>query len=560
MTFFSQYNLFVPLATAGIPPTSNGRAGQSLRELMSTIPSFLWGVVLVLLLVTLAVIVVMEIKKTKILRGLDQFEGGLPKPDGSANHAPSRGTVEGLRAIYQGSTGPQARWWHRLEQHLQAYQGRYLREGMYLTVAASVALPESEVIDPYFPAGKFQIWPGLITSLGLAATFLAILIGLSEVRPDPNVKGAFEGIENLIGSLGGKFATSIVALLCGAFLTFMERQTERRLQKGYDSVTQRVAQIFPLLTGTRVLVDIQYSATQREIVLRNISKEVVDQLRDVFTKEAIPGFADGMVGAMKPSFDGISETLANLEAAIQGMGNLKPIKDMQEQMAVMGKDMMHQFQDVQSQAGNQAAEQVAKITSAAQAAESQIVVLMELLITKSQDLVLLGSQLENAGENLHGLLEGASTAAESMTSAAAAFEASQAGLAESVISAQATALKQHETLSKLAAVFSQIQSQYERGGVLLEQYRETFNSAQAQLSHLDQDLGGAFTVVHQGMEAWTQGVDNTMRQLTARTNEHMGGIARSLGAQLETLNENLQEFNDTLAQVIEQRSCVHLFL
>jgi len=424
---------------------------------------------------------------------------------------------------------------------------------MFLTVSASEALPESEVIDPLFPFGKFQIWPGLITSLGLAATFLAILIGLSGVRPDPNVKGAFEGIEGLIGSLGGKFATSIVALVCGALLTFLERQTERNLQKSYDSVIQHVARIFPLLTTTKVLVDIQHSAAEREKALRNISSEVVDQLRDVFTKDVSPHFTDGILGVMKPSFDGMSETLADLEAAIQGMGSLKPMHDLQEQMAVVGKTMMHQFEDVQSQAGNRAAEEVGKIAAAVHAAENQIALLMELLTTRSQDLVILGTQLENAGGNLKGLIDGASSAADTMSRAATVFGMSQAGLVESVASAQAMAVKQQETLTKLGSLFNSIQAQYEHGAELLLNYRDTFSVTQAQLSHLDQDLGGAFSVVHQGMEAWTQGVDNTMRQLTARTNEHMGGIVRSLGAQLETLNENLQEFNDTLSQVIEQR-------
>ena len=553
MNFFFVMTLLEPGSAHGLQPISGAHSGQSLIELMLSIPTFLRVVVLLLGFVTLTVWGVMEYKKRKILSALDQFEHGLPQPDPSMNHAPSRSMVEGLRSVFQGNTGPQARWWHRLEQHLQVYQGRAPREGMYVTVAAEEALPESEVIDPYFPSGKFQIWPGLITSLGLAATFLAILIGLSGVRPDPNVKGAFEGIEGLIGSLGGKFATSIVALVCGALLTFLERQTERRLQKSYDAVVQRVARIFPLLTSTRVLVDIQHSAVEREKALRNISSEVVDQLRDVFTKEVTPHFANGMVGAMKPSFDGMAETLADLEVAIQGMGSLKPMRDLQEQMAVMGKTMMHQFEDVQSQAGNRAAEEVGKITAAVHAAENQIASLMELLTTRSQDLVHLGSQLENAGENLKGLLEGASSAADSMTTAAKAFGLLHAGLIESVASAQTTTVKQQETLSKLGTLFNSIQAQYERGAELLINYRETFSTAQAQLSHLDQDLGGAFSVVHQGMEAWTQGVDNTMRQLTARTNEHMGGIARSLGAQLETLNENLQEFNDTLSQVIEQR-------
>lgn len=530
-----------------------GPSSHGFLDLVGGIPPLLWAAAIALVVTTMCVAFAMRTQERRILLALDQFIANLPSTDAIQSEPLSRNDVEGIRTRTLTTEGPQVRWWSRLEQNLQGYQGRAPREGMYLTQPVRETLPESEVIEPLFSSGTFQVFPGLITSIGLAFTFIAILIGLSGVRPDPNVKGAFEGIEGLIGSLGGKFATSIAALLCGALLTLLERRTERRIQKAYDATTQVVAQIFPLLTQTRVLVDLQHSAAEREKALRNISSEVVDQLRDVFSREVSPHLTDGMVGAMKPSFDGMSETLADLEIAIQGMGSLKPMKDLQEQMAVMGKAMMNQFEDVQSQAGSRAAEEVARITTAAQNAEFQIAQLMELLIVRSQDLVQLGAQLEHSGTSLGGLLAGASAAAESMNLAATAFGTTQTELAASVASAQASAAQQQNTLSKLEDLFRQVQAQYEKGGHLLEAYRSTFSSAETQLSRLDQDLGGAFAVVHQGMEAWTQGVDNTMRQLTARTNEHLGGITRSLGAQLENLNENLQEFNDMLSQVVEQR-------
>jgi hypothetical protein len=101
--------------------------------------------------------------------------------------------------------------------------------------------------------------PGILTALGLLATFSAILVALSGVSYNPgNTVQPVTGIDALINGLAGKFLSSIIALILSMIFTFVEKKVcERQILDRMDDVLSRVKQLFPFLSQTRLLLDLQ---------------------------------------------------------------------------------------------------------------------------------------------------------------------------------------------------------------------------------------------------------------------------------------------------------------
>ena len=62
----------------------------------------------------------------------------------------------------------------------------------------------------------------------------------------------------MINGLSGKFLSSIIALILSMIFTFVEKKIcERQILRRCDDVLSRVRQLFPFLSQTRVLLDLQ---------------------------------------------------------------------------------------------------------------------------------------------------------------------------------------------------------------------------------------------------------------------------------------------------------------
>jgi hypothetical protein len=108
--------------------------------------------------------------------------------------------------------------WRTVDESIERYESPDGETGHFLTRGVDELLPADGVIERWYNASEFAAVPGVLTSLGLLGTFIALLLGLNGLRVDGN-GGTVHGIDVLIGNLSGKFLSSIVALgLSVAFL------------------------------------------------------------------------------------------------------------------------------------------------------------------------------------------------------------------------------------------------------------------------------------------------------------------------------------------------------
>jgi hypothetical protein len=203
------------------------------------------------------------VERRRTLRAYAQLTDALARfhPAGRLGRASgvSQEKMDRLRAACEYLTGSPREWWLAVDESLEYYESPEGEGGWFLTRPVREILPEEELIEPFYHASFHQAVPGILTALGLLATFSAILVALSGVSYNAaNTAQPVTGIDSLINGLAGKFLSSIIALILSMIFTFVEKKAcERRIYLEVDALRNLITRIFPFLSQTRILLDLQ---------------------------------------------------------------------------------------------------------------------------------------------------------------------------------------------------------------------------------------------------------------------------------------------------------------
>jgi hypothetical protein len=212
------------------------------------------------------------VERRRTLRAYAQFTDTLSRfhPAGRQGRASgvSPEKMDQLRAACEYLTGSPREWWLAVDEALEYYESPEGEGGWFLTLPVREILPEEELIAPFYHASFHQAVPGILTALGLLATFSAILVALSGVSYNAaNAAQPVTGIDSLINGLAGKFLSSIIALILSMIFTFVEKKAcERRIYHEVDALRSLITRIFPFLSLTRILLDLQRIALASRFV------------------------------------------------------------------------------------------------------------------------------------------------------------------------------------------------------------------------------------------------------------------------------------------------------
>jgi hypothetical protein len=222
-------------------------------------------------LVVLAIVLLvrMLVERRRTLRAYAQLSDTLSRfrPSGrqerAAGVAPEK--MDRIRDACEHLRGSPRDWWLAVDDALEFYEPPSDEGGgWFLTRPARELLPDEDLLDPFYHASFHQAVPGILTALGLLTTFSAILVALSGVSYNAaNTAQPVTGIDSLINGLAGKFLSSIIALILSMIFTFVEKKAcERRIYREVDALRSLIARIFPLVTQTRILLDLQRIALE----------------------------------------------------------------------------------------------------------------------------------------------------------------------------------------------------------------------------------------------------------------------------------------------------------
>jgi hypothetical protein len=222
---------------------------------------------------------------------------------------------------------PMKTWWWALEDSIEKYISPSRQEGWFLLEEARKVLPEETIIGRFYHFSFHSAVPGILTGLGLLATFVAILQALMGLHVE--VKQGTEtvvGIQTLIEGLSGKFLSSIVGLLLSVIFTLGERKLcERKLSLAYENFLGFIEGLFPPMSLSRIQLDALEFNARQAVSLGNISAEVVNRFVGAFRDELTPAFTAGISQEMarelqtefRPTMLNMSETLTSLRSAIE---------------------------------------------------------------------------------------------------------------------------------------------------------------------------------------------------------------------------------------------------
>lgn len=178
---------------------------------------------------------------------------------------------------------------------------------LYNTQRASVFINNELLIDKNVAVGVYQSVPSILTGLGLVGTFLAIIMGLSSLHPD-TVTGQVGGIEGFIGSLGGKFISSLVGLSASVLFLVFEKIRFGEVERLSLSVQNRLDRLFPQQVVEKILFSIQKGIEEQAIALRIFNSELAMHLKQ--------GLQDSIVPTMKlivEAVDSLNKTTEELK-------------------------------------------------------------------------------------------------------------------------------------------------------------------------------------------------------------------------------------------------------
>lgn len=149
---------------------------------------------------------------------------------------------------------------------------------------------EIDLIGHAFNHKHFKAIPTICTGFGLLMTFSALLVGLMDVKV---TGGKVVGLESLIGSLSGKFVSSISALGGATIFTFLEKEEFHHLNEARWNLTAAIDLLVPI--------------RPESFLLDRISQELAAQTK------AINSFIETQESAS------IGPTLVQMTTAIENM-------------------------------------------------------------------------------------------------------------------------------------------------------------------------------------------------------------------------------------------------
>lgn len=162
--------------------------------------------------------------------------------------------------------------------------------------------------------------PGLLTAWGLVGTFAAIAYGLGGLSEMSS--GAIAGVGGLLGGLGGKFITSIAALLFAFLFQVIDVSFLRPyLKESHSQLVNTMARVLPKQTAAQQMADLLDVSRKQAAAIASISTDMVSAFGELFTSNLIPDLskllAESVEEQIGPVMDKVAMGIQSLDEGIK---------------------------------------------------------------------------------------------------------------------------------------------------------------------------------------------------------------------------------------------------
>jgi hypothetical protein len=156
-----------------------------MKGMLSAIPPVIQAACLILVIMAVVLTIAMFRERNRALRAYDRFllafEDQKPASERERASGLPQEKVGVIRRKAGLLPGKPREWWRALDESMEQYTSPNGEEGYFLTRPIPACLPEEEVVDSFYHSRFHESVPGILTALGLLATFVAILMALAGV-------------------------------------------------------------------------------------------------------------------------------------------------------------------------------------------------------------------------------------------------------------------------------------------------------------------------------------------------------------------------------------------
>jgi hypothetical protein len=193
--------------------------------------------------------------------------------------------LDGARRGFQNSAAELRYPWERFEASLiRTSEGAEPPEYHAETSAADV-MSSSAILGRVIDVSFYRALPGVLTGLGLLATFLALLIALLDVKLNGTT---VEGLPLLIQGLSGKFLSSIAALFCATVLIVVEKKLFHSVEARTRGLVDQIDRIFPRLTAAQLMMRTHREIAEQTIGFRLFTADLATTLKKGVSEGVAP--------------------------------------------------------------------------------------------------------------------------------------------------------------------------------------------------------------------------------------------------------------------------------
>ncbi|MDE4456126.1 anti-phage ZorAB system protein ZorA [Psychrobacter sp. DAB_AL62B] len=166
----------------------------------------------------------------------------------------------------------------------EVIDGESVIEHSRATVPSEVFFTESIVVDIPLKVDFYKHLPGIITGIGIIATFIGLLSGLLAFDPAGNPDKVQDSLDLLLNGVAEAFMASALAIFAAMVITFFEKSWLRKCYEQLQRLNTAIDNTFTAdESGEEYLAKLLKSSQANEANARQLKDSLVNELKVMMT-------------------------------------------------------------------------------------------------------------------------------------------------------------------------------------------------------------------------------------------------------------------------------------
>jgi hypothetical protein len=298
------------------------------------------------------------------------------------------------------------------------------------------------------------------------------------------------------------------------------------------------------LAGTaRVLEDMNTQFHNMQVAMAQVIEDAKQSTNSQLATgkeqvEALTRLMEGLMLRLNDSADASLKTVSSTLTVV--------VDDLSRKVSEMSTRMLEAANDSATKSQAVASQVVQRAGAWSDATAKRLEALVESIESRSQEFAQAGNSLLRANDALKDTLQRNQTALDALSRASEQvkmYSTSLAGLAKTADDTQKSQVQAAKISVQLIEEFRRVS---DANAAFLNEYKGVFSAYKGVFDGLDTKIAATLTTINQGMNEYTQTVENNFRSIVSVTNEHLPQISTTLKEQITELEGQLEELSDVL--------------